>query len=227
MDAFFGSSQSSDNKNNSGSSQYGSGGSASSFQNVRAIDLNKLAPLYGVPAKQSSGPEFIPFNPRGRDFYGRLSFLTGMGWLGGFFAGGAWGVYHGWTDSVSPNYRIRINNILNKVASGGSSGGSLCGVIGTRSSLSSHNLSLISLLFSALCLAFTHTTLVWAGDNLELENLTGRSETIPVFSGFLTGGLVGLSRGRRAVWAGAAIGTVLSLGYFHLTSFLESRGGRY
>eukprot|EP01039_Chlorochromonas_danica_P000504 gene505-543_t len=204
MDAFFGSSQSSDNKNNSGSSQYGSGGSASSFQNVRAIDLNKLAPLYGVPAKQSSGPEFIPFNPRGRDFYGRLSFLTGMGWLGGFFAGGAWGVYHGWTDSVSPNYRIRINNILNKVASGGSSGGSLCGVI-----------------------AFTHTTLVWAGDNLELENLTGRSETIPVFSGFLTGGLVGLSRGRRAVWAGAAIGTVLSLGYFHLTSFLESRGGRY
>lgn len=225
MDAFFGSSQSSDNKNNSGSSQYGSGGSATSFQNVRAIDLNKLAPLYGVPAKQSSGPEFIPFNPRGRDFYGRLSFLTGVGWLGGFVVGGSVGAVQGWRDAVSPNYKIRINNVLNKVASGGSAGGSALGVIGTtRSSLS---LFCSSLFFYVLSLAFTHTTLVWVGDNLELENLTGRSETVPVFSGFLTGGLVGLSRGRRAVWAGAAIGTVASLGYFYLTSFLESRGGRY
>ena len=42
------------------------------------IDINKLRPAYGLPSNSGKGgPEFIPYNTRGRDVFGRLSFNTG------------------------------------------------------------------------------------------------------------------------------------------------------
>lgn len=102
-----------------------------SFDKVKPLDINKLAPLYGgVNPRGSYKPEYINQNTRGRDFYGRLSFNTGVLWLTGFVGGGVHGVWKGWNTAVSPNVRIRINNILNAVSRGGSAGGSALGVIG-------------------------------------------------------------------------------------------------
>ena len=40
------------------------------------IDADKLRPIYGLPSKQT-GPDFIPYDKRGRDFFGRYSFNAG------------------------------------------------------------------------------------------------------------------------------------------------------
>jgi hypothetical protein len=43
---------------------------------------------------------FIPFN-------------TGILWLGGFLGGGAYGFVEGWRNASSPNYKIKMNSIMN------------------------------------------------------------------------------------------------------------------
>ncbi|RYH19878.1 hypothetical protein EON65_25405 [archaeon] len=103
----------------------------SSFNNVNGLDMNKFAPLYQLPQqKKSAGPEYITSNNRGRDIMGRLSFNTGVLWLGGFVGGGAYGFVEGWRTAVNPTYKVRFNNVLNAVSKRGSGLGSSLGVIG-------------------------------------------------------------------------------------------------
>lgn len=49
---------------------------------TRGIDLDRIAPIYGRPSQKSKSPEYIPYNRRGRDLYGRLTINTGYFWLG-------------------------------------------------------------------------------------------------------------------------------------------------
>lgn len=97
----------------------------------RGVDINKL---YRQPAQ---GPEFIPYNKRGRDFYGRLSFNMGVFWLGGFTGGGLYGFVEGWRNAASPSYKIRFNSVMNAVSRRGALLGSSLGVLGELGSLSS------------------------------------------------------------------------------------------
>jgi len=55
-----------------------------SIPDVSNIDANKLSRSRG---SSNQGPDFIPYNKRGRDIFGRLSLYTGAPWLGGFTAG--------------------------------------------------------------------------------------------------------------------------------------------
>lgn len=54
-----------------------------SIPDVSQIDANKLS----RSNRGNQGPDFIPYNKRGRDIFGRLSLYTGAPWLGGFTVG--------------------------------------------------------------------------------------------------------------------------------------------
>jgi hypothetical protein len=105
------------------------------FGAVPALDLSALNAMYSNPAGAAArkGPDYIAFNTRGRDFYGRLSFNTGILWLGGFAAGGMYGFVEGWKSAASPNYKIRINSVMNGLTRRGSVAGSTLGIIGQYS----------------------------------------------------------------------------------------------
>lgn len=99
--------------------------------NFDNIDLDKLSPVYGIGSQSSAnGPEYIQSNPRGRDFYGRLSFNTGVLWLGGFSAGGVYGFAEGWRNAASPNYKIRFNSVMNSFSRRGTILGNNLGIVG-------------------------------------------------------------------------------------------------
>lgn len=89
-------------------------------------DFSK-SPIYG---KKASQPEYIPYNKRGRDFYGRLSFNMGLLWLGGFTGGGFYGFVEGWRNAASPSYKIRFNSVMNAVSKRGAMFGSSLGIVG-------------------------------------------------------------------------------------------------
>lgn len=180
-------------------------GSASSFQNVRPIDLNKLAPMYGG-APRRGGPEFIGQNKQGRDIYGRLCFNSGVLWLGGFLGGGIWGGVEGWRGAVAPNYKIRANNVLNGVSRRGSTLGSSLAII-----------------------AFFHTTGIYVGaELLELEQRSGTPWAVPAFAGAVTGALYKCtSKSARAVALASVLGSGASCLYWFGSAQLFKTGGRY
>lgn len=102
-------------------SQYSSFGT---IPDVGNIDLGKLN------RPKTSQPDYIPYNSKGRDAFGRISFNTGVLWLGGFVGGGTYGFVEGWKGAASPNYKIRFNSIMNAVSKRGSYLGNSLGIIG-------------------------------------------------------------------------------------------------
>ncbi len=126
------------------------------------IDIGALTPVFGVPstskrapAPVNAGPEYIAYNTRGRDFYGRLSFNTGIFWIGGFTSGGLYGFVEGWRTASSPNYKIRFNSVMNGLSRRGSVLGSTLGVLGK-----SYTICITALLFFTIYICnnsiFTH-----------------------------------------------------------------------
>eukprot|EP01031_Cornospumella_fuschlensis_P038216 gene38216-46437_t len=181
----------------------------SSFSNVNGLDMNKFAPLYQLPQqKRSTGPEYITSHNRGRDIMGRLSFNTGVLWLGGFVGGGAYGFVEGWRTAVNPTYKVRFNNVLNAVSKRGSSLGSSLGVI-----------------------AFMHTCGVGIADALEIEHQTGQPYATPLFAGMLTGGLYKSMRGPRAAVLASVLGGAASCAYWYGSTYvydvLLRKGGKF
>ena len=96
-------------------------GNFGSIPDVGNIDLSKLG---------RKGPDYVPYNAKGRDSLARVSFNTGIMWLGGFVAGGAYGFVEGWRGAASPNYKIRFNSIMNAFSKRGSYLGNSLGIIG-------------------------------------------------------------------------------------------------
>ena len=97
-------------------------------------DVGKVRPgsigsMYGVPSKNKE-PEYIPYNPRGRDVTGRLFFNSGAFWLGGFTLGSIYGAKEGYSGAASPIARIRFNSVMNAMSKRGSHLGNNLGVIG-------------------------------------------------------------------------------------------------
>ncbi len=102
-----------------------------SIPDIRNIDIGKIAPVYGLPnPNKKSEPDYIPYNTRGRDFYGRLAFNTGALWLGGFVAGGLYGSVEGYRGATSPIFKIRLNSVMNACSKRGSKLGNALGIIG-------------------------------------------------------------------------------------------------
>lgn len=68
----------------------------------------------------------------------RISFNTGVYWLGGFLGGGAYGFVQGWRGATSTNYKIRFNSVMNGVSKNGSKWGNMLGLVGEEQSLLYH-----------------------------------------------------------------------------------------
>lgn len=100
-------------------------GGFGAIPDVGNIDINKLG--------RKGGPDYIPYNTKGRDSFGQVSFNTGLMWLGGFVAGGSYGLVEGWRTAASPNYKIRFNSIMNAFSKRGSYLGNSLGIIGMLS----------------------------------------------------------------------------------------------
>lgn len=109
----------------------------------KGIDYDKLN---RPSAKYTSGPDFIPYDKRGRDLYGRLCYNTGVLWVSGFMGGGMYGFVEGWRNAASSNTKVRFNSVMNAVSKRGSYYGSNLGVI-----------------------AFVHTASIGVSDALQLE----------------------------------------------------------
>ncbi len=100
--------------------------------NLPALDLSALNSIYTNPVQRNaSGPEYISYNSRGRDFTARLSFNTGIFWIAGFASGGLYGFVEGWKTAASPNYKIRFNSVMNAISRRGSVLGSSLGILGS------------------------------------------------------------------------------------------------
>lgn len=99
-------------------------GSFGTIPDVGNIDINKLN------RKGSKGPDYIPYNAKGRDPFARTSFNTGIYWLGGFLGGGSVGLVQGWRGATSSNYKIRFNSVMNGVSKQGSKWGNMLGLVG-------------------------------------------------------------------------------------------------
>eukprot|EP01038_Epipyxis_sp_PR26KG_P010036 gene10036-13493_t len=167
-------------------------------------------PAFDTPSGSalSRGPEYIPYNNRGRDIYGRMSFNTGVFWFSGFLIGGSYGVVEGWRNAVSPNYKIRFNSIMNGFSKRGNSLANSLGII-----------------------AFLHTGSVWIADTLEFEKHSGTTVSTPIFSGAVTGGMFSIPRGYRAAALASVIGSGVSCAYWYGSSYVYNvmlgKSGRY
>ena len=156
------------------------------------IDLSRV---YRTPGAGGGGqqrePDYIPFNKKGRDIFSRLSQNTGLFWLGGFAAGGAWGSREGLSTVANATTRMKVNAIMNGVSRSGSKVGNALGVI-----------------------ACAHTLMGWVADEqLQLEELTGSQFAVPAFAGFTTGLIYKSTTTPRGAFLGGCIGLVASCAY--------------
>mmetsp|Transcript_18027 Transcript_18027/g.30294 ORF Transcript_18027/g.30294 Transcript_18027/m.30294 type:complete len:195 (-) Transcript_18027:294-878(-) len=185
-----------------GDGKFGSGsyGSLGAIPDVGNIDINKIS--------KKGGPDYIQHSNRGRDPFARLSFNTGIFWLGGFLGGGAYGFVEGWRSASSPNYKIRFNSVMNAFSKRGSAVGNSLGII-----------------------AFLHTTSVAILDLAEVERYINTPVTTPALAGMMTGVIYKSTRGPRAAALAGAIGGGISCVYWFGGSFLYNRvlgrGGRF
>jgi import inner membrane translocase subunit TIM23 len=174
---------------------------------ISGIDFSKIG--QGQQQRSKSDPDYIINNTKGRDIMPRLFFNTGVFWLGGFTAGGLYGMQDGWRNAPSPSIKIRINSILNGVSKHGSNLGNNLGV-----------------------LVFLHTGLTYIADEvLTLDRVSGFEASIPLASGFVTGALFNHARGPRAAVLSGVIGCGLSaahwFGWPWVYSTVLGKGRRY
>jgi len=156
-------------------------------------------PIYG---RKPSQPEYIPYNKRGRDFYGRLSFNMGLLWLGGFTSGAVRGFVDGWRNAASPAYKIRFNSVMNGMSKTGALWGSTLGIV-----------------------AFLHTCSVELCDMASLDSKIEIPEITPFIAGATTAGILFSSRGPRAATLAALGGAVASVGFSLASNQFERSTG--
>ena len=98
---------------------------------VDRIDLKKLGPIYGLQAPtNSSEPDYLKYNIKGRDIGGKIFFNSGLAWLGGFAGAGAYGFAEGWRNAANPSFRVKLNSVMNGISKRGSKAGNALGAIG-------------------------------------------------------------------------------------------------
>jgi hypothetical protein len=181
-----------------------------SIPDTSKIDLGRIykVPGAGGGAGGQREPDYIPFNKRGRDIFSRVSYNTGVFWLGGFAGGGLAGIREGLGTVPNATTRVKINAVINGISRTGAKVGNALGVI-----------------------AFAHTILGYVADeHLQLEHYTGSEYTVPAFAGFATGLLYKSTSTPRAALLAGCIGLVGSVAYSVGGGYLYSvfyRKGRY
>ena len=172
---------------------------------VSNIDMNKVV---RTPS-QANEPDYIPYDPKGRDTMTRTFQVTGLMWLGGFGGGGAMGVMEGWRKAAHPSFKIRMNSVMNAVSRRGSKAGNTLAVVA--------------------CLHTGFTALI---EQMELDRYTRDSTwTTPLLAGFATGSFYKSTVSPRAALLAGAIGAGASVAYgvggsFVYNEFFGSRRRR-
>lgn len=168
-----------------------------SIPDVDNIDLGKVGAVYGIPKTKDNGePEYLEFNRKGRDIFGRVNFNTGLSWATGFTVAGLYGLQHGWRNAASTNFRVRFNSVLNGISKYGNKSANICGV-----------------------LAFMHTMFTYIGEQNDLERRVNHELAIPSFSGAMTGMLFTSTRSWNVIAYGACLGTVASIAYHYAQTY--------
>lgn len=107
-----------------------SGNNQEGFSNISLpdfgnVDINKLA-----KKPSSNQPEFITTHARGREFSSLLVFSTGHFWMAGYGFGTLYGAVQGWRQAVNPNFKVRLNAVMNGASSNAAKIGNPLGVLG-------------------------------------------------------------------------------------------------
>jgi len=95
-----------------------------SLPDFGSVDINKLT------SKKSNQPEFITTHARGREFSSLLVFSTGHFWMAGYGFGTLYGAVQGWRQAVNPNFKVRLNAVMNGASSNAAKIGNPLGVLG-------------------------------------------------------------------------------------------------
>eukprot|EP01041_Mallomonas_annulata_P003396 gene3396-6742_t len=181
-----------------------------SIPEVGKIDLKKLGPIYGlqVAPSKSSEPEYLRYNEKGRDIMGKLFFNSGVAWLGGFSAAGAYGFVEGWRGAANPSFKIKLNSVMNAVSKRGSKVGNALGSV-----------------------AFIYTTSLWAAESARVEDFFNHEVAIPILAGLATGGFYKSTSGIRGAGLASLIGAAASVSLWYGGNYLydamAGRKGRY
>lgn len=79
---------------------------------------------------QFAQPDYLDYNIRGRDFFSRMSYNTGLAYLGGFALGSLIGIKQGLSQETSARgMRFKVNAVLNALSRRGGLWGNTCGVL--------------------------------------------------------------------------------------------------
>lgn len=164
-----------------------------SIPDVDNIDLGKIRAVYGLPkAKTDSEPEYLEFNKRGRDIFGRLNFNTGLSWASGFTIAGLYGFYEGWVGAPNSTFRVRFNSVLNGISKRGNKAANICGV-----------------------LAFMHTGFTYFAESYDVDRRLKHEAATPAVAGAITGLVYTCTRSRNAIAYGTLIGSAASVAYYY------------
>ena len=101
---------------------------------TQGIQLQTVAPALGV-VNQSNSPDYLDYDPKGRGIIVTMFANSGMAYLMGTTAGGAYGFRQGLAATPSSRFRVQLNSILNHCGRYGSRAGNAMGVFAVLYSL--------------------------------------------------------------------------------------------
>jgi len=168
-------------------------GMAFNIPDFSAADMNKMG------SQKRSMPDFIDTSGNGQQASLRMFYETGVWWLLGFAVGGLNGIREGWTAAAYPNWKLRLNGVMNGMSK---SGGKMSNLLAI--------------------LAMAHTQIVWGAEFVKVDLYANTKLATPAISGALLGGsYYALSHGVRgphlmrvgvAMCAGGALSCAYMLG---------------
>eukprot|EP00940_MAST-03C_sp_MAST-3C-sp2_P003497 g3497.t1 len=120
----------------------------------------------------NSGPDYLSYKPRSA--MERMVYNTGILYLGGIGLGGVYGTLKGMRSSPSRRLKIRINSVLNKMATHSSKTGNALGV-----------------------LAIMYSSFEAGSDYLEIDKMVGTDMASPFIAAVCTGMLYKSTLGAR------------------------------
>jgi len=147
-----------------------------------SIKLTTIAPALGVPTQAQ--PDYLDYDTKGRGVVVAMFANTGVSYLMGVAAGGAYGLREGLVNTPSSRFKVRLNSVLNHCGRHGSRVGNMVGVA-----------AILYSLYEGLA------------DQLDIDSYTGPVQpAAPAFAAFMTGATYKVAAGPRVAALAGPIG---------------------
>lgn len=152
------------------------------------FDIGTVAPVFGIARDSSSSTaNYLPYDIRGRSYSERMMYNTGTSYLLGILGGGLYGTLHGYRESPSHKFKIKLNSVLN--------GG---GKYGSRAGNGLGSLAIFYSSFEALA------------DHFEIDRAIAPYEPlVPIAAAAATGALYKATSGPRPMILASVLGAGL------------------